>query len=53
MNTILKIIFSLVIGLIAMGIAKLVHQNWNMNQLSIFGFVVFAVTLILTLLIKK
>ena len=53
MNTILKIVFSLVIGLIAMGIAKLVHQNWNINQLSIFGFLVFIVTLILIILIKK
>jgi hypothetical protein len=53
MNTAIKMLFSLLIGVVAMGIAKLVHPSWNITRLLIFGLVVFAVTAILTILIKK
>jgi len=43
----------LLIGIVAMGIAKFVHSNWNLTQLLIFGLIVFAITFALTLLIKK
>jgi len=53
MNNTIKLLYSLLIGLIAMGIAKLVHPIWSINSLLIFGLIVFAVTFALTLLIKK
>lgn len=53
MNNLLKFVYSLVIGLVAMGIAKIVHPVWSLNQLLIFGFIVFLVTFVLTLLIKR
>ena len=53
MNNTIKLLYSLLIGVIAMGIAKLVHPIWSINQLLIFGLIVFVVTFILTLLIKK
>jgi hypothetical protein len=53
MNNSIKLLYSLLIGVVAMGIAKLVHSSWNLTQLLIFGLIVFAVTFILTLLIKK
>ena len=53
MNNAVKMLYSLLIGVVAMGIAKLVHPSWSINQLLIFGFIVFAVTFILTLLLKK
>lgn len=48
-----KLLYSLLIGVIAMGIAKLVHSSWNLTQLLIFGLVVFAVTFIIILIVEK
>jgi hypothetical protein len=53
MNNTIKLLYSLLIGAVAMGIAKLVHPIWSINSLLIFGLIVFAVTFILTLLIKR
>ena len=53
MNNPIKFLFSLFIGTVATVIAKFVHSSWNLIQLLIFGLIVFAVTFILTLLIKK
>jgi len=53
MNNTIKLLYSLLIGIVAVVIAKLVHSSWNLTQLLIFGLIVFAVTFILTLLIKK
>jgi uncharacterized membrane protein (DUF485 family) len=53
MNNIIKFLYSLFIGIVAAVIARLVHPLWSINQLLIFGLIVFAVTFILTLLIKK
>jgi len=53
MNNTIKLLYSLFIGVVATVIAKLVHSNWRLTHLLIFGLIVFAVTFILTLLIKK
>jgi len=53
MNNAIKMLLSLPIGVVAMGIAKLVHPSWSINYLLIFGFMVFAVTFIISLLVKK
>ena len=53
MDAIGKFLLSLPIGIIAIGAAKFVHPGWSLIQLLIFGFMVFAVTFILSLLIKK
>ena len=53
MNNTIKLLYSLLIGIVALVIAKLVHPSWSLTQLLIFGLIVFAVTFILTLLIKK
>ncbi len=53
MNNTIKLLYSLLVGVVATVIAKLVHSSWNLTQLLIFGLIVFAVTFILTLLIKK
>jgi len=53
MNNTIKLLYSLLVGIVAAGIAKLVHPIWSITSLLIFGLVVFAVTFILTLLIKK
>ena len=53
MNNTIKLLYSLLIGMVAMGIAKLVHPIWSINSLLIFGLIVFVVTLVLTLLIKR
>jgi hypothetical protein len=53
MNNTIKMLYSLLIGVVAAGIAKLVHPSWSMTYLLIFGLVVFAVTFVLTLLVKK
>ena len=53
MNNLIKMLLSLPIGLVAMGIAKLVHPGWSITYLLIFGFGVFAVTFIISLLVKK
>jgi len=53
MDNILKILLSLFIGVVAIGIAKLVHPSWNIAHLLIFGLVVFAVTCVLSLLLKR
>jgi hypothetical protein len=52
MNNIIKLLYSLLIGIVAMGIAKLVHPIWNINQLLIFGLIVFAVTFIIIFIIE-
>ena len=48
-----KMLLSLPIGVVAMGIAKLVHPSWSINYLLIFGLMVFAVTFVISLLVKK
>ena len=53
MNNVIKMLLSLLIGVVAMGIAKFVHPSWNINHLLIFGLIVFVVTAILAILIKK
>jgi hypothetical protein len=53
MNNTIKLLYSLLIGVVAAVIAKLVHSSWNLTQLLIFGLIVFVVTFVLTLLIKK
>lgn len=53
MSNTIRILFSLFIGIVAMVIAKLVHSNWSLTQLMIFGLIVFVVTGILALLIKR
>ncbi len=53
MNNALKMLLSLPIGLVAMGIAKLVHPSWSITYLLIFGLMVFAVTFVISLLVKK
>ena len=53
MNNTIKIFLSLLIGVVAIGIAKLIHPSWNINHLLIFGLIVFVVTAILAILIKK
>ena len=53
MKDAIKMLLSLPIGVVAMGIAKLVHPSWNITQLLIFGLMVFAVTFVLTLLVKR
>jgi uncharacterized membrane protein YccC len=53
MNSAIKMLLSLLIGVVAMGIAKLIHPSWNITQLLIFGLIVFAVTFVISLLVKK
>jgi uncharacterized membrane protein len=53
MNIFIKLLFSLLIGAIGLGVAKLVHPDWNINHLLWFGLLVFVVTFLLTLIIKK
>ncbi len=53
MNNVIKMLLSLPIGLVAMGIAKLVHPSWSINYLLIFGLIVFAVTFVISLLVKE
>ena len=53
MNNIIKLLYSWLIGAVAAVIAKLVHPIWSAYQLLMFGGLVFAVTFILTLLIKR
>jgi uncharacterized membrane protein (DUF485 family) len=53
MNNTMKMLLSLPIGLVAMGIAKLVHPSWSITYLLIFGFGVFAITFVISLLVKK
>jgi len=53
MKAAIKMLYSLLIGVEAMGIAKLVHPSWNITQLLLFGLMVFAVTFVITLLVKK
>ena len=53
MKNSIKIFLSFLIGIVAMGIAKLVHPIWSMTYLLIFGLIVFAVTFVISLLVKK
>jgi len=53
MNNTIKLSYSLLVGVIAGVIAKLVHSSWDLTQLLIFGAIVFVITFILTLLIKR
>jgi uncharacterized membrane protein (DUF485 family) len=53
MKNAIKMLFSLLIGMVAMGIAKFVHTSWSINKLLIFGLMVFAVTFVLSLLLKR
>jgi len=53
MKNIIKMLLSLPIGVVAMGIAKLVHPSWSILYLLLFGFGVFAVTFVISLLVKK
>ena len=48
-----KILLSLLVGVIAALIAKLVHPIWNLNHLLIFGLMVFAVTFVVAYLKGK
>jgi len=53
MKNVIKMLLSLPIGLVAILIAKLVHPNWSITYLLLFGLLVFAVTFIISLLVKK
>jgi uncharacterized membrane protein YccC len=53
MKDAIKMLLSLLIGVVAMGIAKLVHPSWSMINLLIFGLIVFTVTFIISLFVKK
>jgi len=53
MKDVIKMLLSLLIGLVAMGIAKLVHPSWSIIYLLLFGLLVFAVTFVISLLVKK
>ena len=53
MKNVIKMLLSLPIGLVAMGIAKLVHPSWSITYLLLFGLLVFAVTFVISLLVKK
>ena len=53
MNNTIKMLFSLFIGLVAAVIARFVHPNWSIIYLLIFGLIVFAVTFVLTIFIKR
>lgn len=53
MNNAIKMLLSLPIGVVAMVIAKLVHPSWSITYLLLFGLLVFAVTFIISLLVKK
>jgi hypothetical protein len=53
MNNLIKLLYSLLVGIVAVVIAKVVHPVWSIYSLLIFGLIVFAVTFILTLVIKK
>jgi hypothetical protein len=53
MKDAIKMLLSLLIGVVAMGIAKLFHPSWNINHLLIFGLIIFAVTFVLSLLLKR
>jgi len=52
MNNLIKMLLSLLIGVVAMVIAKIVHPNWNITYLLIFGFGVFAITFGISLFLK-
>ena len=53
MKDAINILLSLLIGVVATMIAKFVHPNWELNQLLIFGLVVFVITAILALSLGK
>jgi hypothetical protein len=53
MNNTIKMLLSLPIGLVAMGIAKLVHPSWSITYLLLFGLLVFTVTFVISLLLKQ
>jgi uncharacterized membrane protein YccC len=53
MNNVIKMLLSLLIGLVGMGVAKLVHPSWSITNLLLFGLMVFAVTFVISLLVKK
>jgi len=53
MKNIIKMLLSLLIGVVGTGIAKLVHPNWSITYLLLFGLLVFAVTFVISLLVKK
>jgi hypothetical protein len=52
-NTSIRMLLSLPIGVVAMGIAKFVHPSWSITYLLLFGLLVFAVTFVISLLVKK
>ena len=53
MNILLNLLFSFFIGLVAMGISKLVHPDWKIGNLLLFGLLIFVVTFLISLLVKK
>jgi Flp pilus assembly protein TadB len=53
MKNTIKMLLSLLIGVVAMGIAKLVHPTWSITYLLLFGLLVFTVTFVISLLVKK
>jgi membrane protein YdbS with pleckstrin-like domain len=53
MNNAIKLFYSLLVGVVAAVIAKFVHANWSLTNLFAFGLIVFLVTFILTLFIRK
>jgi hypothetical protein len=53
MTSTIKLLLSLPVGVVAAGIAKLVHPSWGITYLLLFGLMVFAVTFVISLLVKK
>ena len=53
MNVWLKLLLSLLIGLIGLLVAIFVQAKWGINNLLLFGLMVFVVTFIISLFIKK
>jgi len=53
MDNTYKLLLSLLVGVVALGIAKVVHPSWDIIYLLLFGLLVFVVTFVISLLVKK
>jgi hypothetical protein len=53
MNNTIKLLYSLLIGVVATVIAKFVHPIWSITQLLIFGLIIFVVTFIIIFIVEK
>ena len=53
MDFLTKLGYSLLIGVLGSFVAWIVHKDWRARSLVLFGLIVFVVTFVLTLIIKK